>query len=740
MNRRNSELQFRNISNPDFLIPSSFEKNFLWSRSYDLSYNLTKGLKIDFSALNSSRVDEPLGSIKKDQPGYEARRDTILQNILDGGRNIHYHHTLNGSYTIPINKIPLLNWINSTVSYQGSYDWDAAPITKGDFELGNIIRNSRALQGNGRLDFTKIYNKVPYLKKVNQQYSGRGRGRSSAKGRPQSKRFIDDGLSLKADSPKSIYHKLGTKTVTVKVTDKKGKIVSGKTNIVNKNKITFTADEAQDEARILVTGTIEQNENSKVVARTSRFLMMVRNINISYTSTEGTVLPGYLPDTRFFGMSTINESATERYSMAPGWPFVLGHQDPNFVRRAITKEWITTDSVMNQPFLMTQNTALQLKSDIEPIPGLKITVNANRTKSKNNSEFYIYDELDGWAAHNRNFSGNYSMTIISIGSSFEKIGKNGVQQSDSWDNFQKYRKEIAWRLAGTRIPNSDNAYNPGDIDEETGFPDGYGPTSPEVLIPAFFAAYSDNDPQKVSLDPFPSLKFIMPNWQARYNGAVKKIPGLKGLMKTMGMSHSYRSTYNVGSYLSNLNYAEGNDGFSYTRDHQNNFIPLYDIAAISINETFNPLFDIDVTWINNLTTRLEFRKARNLTLSLANNQATEVYNSETSLGLGYRFENMKLFIKTKNSQKAIDNDLHLMADLQFSKNKTVLRKLVEENDQVTSGQDGLSLKVSADYNLSNVLMLRLFYDRVINTPYISLSYPSANTNIGVSFRLTLNQF
>jgi cell surface protein SprA len=332
------------------------------------------------------------------------------------------------------------------------------------------------------------------------------------------------------------------------------------------------------------------------------------------------------------------------------------------------------------------------------------------------------------------------MTIVSIGSSFEKLGKNGVQQSDSWDNFRKYREEIAWRLAGNRVPNSDNDYNPGYIDEETGYPDGYGPTSPEVLIPSFFAAYSGNDPKNISLDPFPSHKFIMPNWQVRYNGAVNKISLLKGLMKSMGMSHSYRSTYSVSSYLSNLNYMPVGDGFSYARDFQNNFVPLYDISAVSINETFNPLFDLDITWLNNLTTRLEFRKSRNLTLSLANNQTTEVYNNETSVGLGYRFENMKLFIKTKNSQKAVSNDLHLMADLQFSKNKTVLRKLVEENDQVTSGQEGLTLKVSADYNLSDVLMMRLFYDRVINTPYISLSYPSANTNIGVSFRLSLNKF
>ena len=170
---------------------------------------------------------------------------------------------------------------------------------------------------------------------------------------------------------------------------------------------------------------------------------------------------------------------------------------------------------------------------------------------------------------------------------------------------------------------------------------------------------------------------------------------------------------------------------------QNNFLPFNDVAAININETFNPLFDIDVTWINNLTTRIEYRKMRNITMSLTNNQTTEMYNNEASLGVGYRFENMKLFIKTKTSSKMMNNDLNLRADITYGKNKTVLRKLVESNMQLTAGQDALSFKFSADYNLSEVFLVRLFYDRIVNSPYISNAYRTTNSNLGVSFRFTL---
>lgn len=331
------------------------------------------------------------------------------------------------------------------------------------------------------------------------------------------------------------------------------------------------------------------------------------------------------------------------------------------------------------------------------------------------------------------------MTVISIGSSFEKLGKSEVQDSKVWNQFRQNREIIARRLDNTRIANPGIGYIPGTFNPATGFPYGYGPSAQEVLIPAFLAAYSGKSAEKVPLSPFPSAKFMMPNWRIQYSGVVNKIKGLKDVMKSMSITHDYRSTYSVGSYISNLNYKTENDGYSYIFDAQNNFLSRYDIATININETFNPLFDVDITWLNNVTSRFEYRKTRNVMLSLTNNQAMELYNNEASMGLGYRFENMKLFVKTKSSQKMLNNDLNVRADVTYGKTKTVLRKLIEENNQTTAGQESFSVKFSADYNLSEVFIVRLFYDRILNSPFISNSYRTTNSNFGVSFRFTLMQ-
>ena len=748
LNRTSTTVEYRNITNPGFILPKSYLNDFLWNRYYDFRFDLTRGLKIDFSAVNTSRINEPLGSLDKNLPGYQARRDTIWQSILDGGRNTHYHHTWNISYTVPINKLPLLDWTSSSVIYQAGYDWDVAPITKSKYVVGNTISNSSAIQLNGQADLIRLYNRNPYLKRVNQKYGEFSRGRRDAQTRGQNapisttspKKFKDGNAVLKKNTPQSVFHKLGTINVTVRATDEKGKVINGQTKIINENRLMFTPEMDSPKAIVEVTAGKDKDvkESLHLDEYVARFLMMLYNVNISYTENNGTSLYGYLPGTNFLGSSNY-ESSDGNTLLAPGLPFILGHQSANFGQLAAQRGWISKDTILNKPYMLSTNTRLNIRAKLVPLPDLKIDINANRSFSSNSSEFLIYNNQNGWGSYNKSYNGNFTMTIVSIGSSFEKLGTSAVQNSNVWNKFGQNREVIARRLDQARIANPNFGYAPGSIDAVTGYPAGYGPSAQEVLIPAFLAAYSGVSADKVSLSPFPSAKFMMPNWRIQYSGVVNKITGLKDVMKSMSITHDYRSTYSVGSYISNLNYKTETDGYSYVLNADNNFLPKYDIATININETFNPLFDIDITWLNNVTSRIEYRKTRNVMLSLTNNQAMELYNNEASLGLGYRFENMKLFIKTKTSQKALNNDLNVRADITYGKTKTVLRKLMEENDQITAGQESFSIKFSADYNLSEVFIVRLFYDRIVNSPFISNAYRTTNANFGLSFRFTLTQ-
>ena len=122
----------------------------------------------------------------------------------------------------------------------------------------------------------------------------------------------------------------------------------------------------------------------------------------------------------------------------------------------------------------------------------------------------------------------------------------------------------------------------------------------------------------------------------------------------------------------------------------------YDIAAATLNEQFSPLINFDLVWKNGITTRWEIKKTRTLSLSLSNNQLTEVTNDEFVIGTGYRFDQVQIIIKTGGGQKEFKSDLNIRADLSIRDNKTIMRKIVEATNEPTAGQKIITLKFSAD--------------------------------------------
>ncbi|MDP3642090.1 MAG: cell surface protein SprA [Bacteroidota bacterium] len=768
--RHYNEIQLRNISNPNMIIPRTFNKDFILNRYFDLRYNLTRSLEFDFSSENTARIDEPEGRINRFDDDYAMKKDSILTNLFNLGRPTLYHHMINASYMVPVNKLPLLDWTSLSVRYQGMYDWQAGPLTNKSVVLGNVIENSRQVQLTGQLNLVSLYNKVGFLKDINQKYGTSSRQQqrmqrprqgqpaqqqqaapSKEKDTPRIKevQYSAENVRLKANTPKSIFHKLNTKDVELTAVTKDGTKVDGQLAIINENRVTFTPEKSVSGVKFIVKGKVEVNGDlgQKIIQYTARALMSVRSISLSYSGTDGTVLPGFMPEPRIFGSGKYTPdqsmfSNISSQSIAPGLPFLLGWQDRDFAVKAARNGWITRDSSLNSPFVMSRSENWNFRANVEPFPDLRIDVNANRTYSERTTEFYNYNNNTGdFDPVNRSVRGNFTMSINSMKTAFSKMGNDKkTPPSQAFQNLKDYRIVIAQRLASQRVANPQLGYNPSEKDLVTGFPVGYGPTSPQVMIPAFIAAYTGQTAQKVALSPFPSLKYMRPNWRITYEGIVAQSEFLKKYMKTLSFNHAYRSSYNVGAFISNLDYDEGlySDGFSYVRNKTGDFTGPSDINSVSISEQFSPLINMDITWINDFETRAELKTSRNLALSFANNQITEVLSNEMVFGVGYRFTRMDLIVKTKKSQKAYSNDLNIRADLSFRKNKTILRRIVEEDEQLTAGQGAVTLKTTADYMLSDRFQLRLYFDKIMNNPYKG-SFKTSNTNFGVSFRFTLAQ-
>ena len=654
------ETKLRNNSDIDFEIEPTFSKYFSMNRTSNFKYDLTRSLKINFSSSSQAIIDEPTGRIDTQE-----EKDSILSNILSLGRPTEYRHNFDIRYTLPINKIPLLSWVNTNINYDASYDWRASSLSASSF--GNTIQNTNSIKINTQISLSSLYNKVPFLKKL--------LSTSSNSRRPSSNR------SRSEDSQKK-------------------------------------DDEKNDKEE-------EEKKSLELLKAFVRPIFAVKNFSISYTETNGTFLPGFLPETGILGMQNSFSS-----SQAPTLGFVLGSQQ-DIRDIAANNGWLTTDPNMSNLFSRTHTVNLNLRSTIEPLPRFKIMLTASRRYALNESEYFrnnadsdgdgIADDFGSpnWESISPTKTGNFNISFLAIKTSFVNDGIDNSSQL--FNNFVNYRFDIAQRLAMENgIPFSSQSY-----------PEGYGPNSQEVLIPAFLAAYSGTSPNNQSLNNFPSIP--LPNWNINYDGLIK-IKWFKERFKNISMSHSYRSTYSIGSFLSNLNF--GNPEFIF--DSNGNYLPEYQIDQVAITEQFAPLVKFDMTMKNSITARVEYKRDRSISLSLANSQITEVKGNEYVAGLGYRIQDVRLLFNAGFEDQNIKSDLDLRADISLRKNKTIIRKIEELSNQPTSGQILFTLKFSADYVIGNKLNIKLFYDQVVTDYVVSSSFPTSNTNVGLSIRYNLN--
>tara|TARA_B100001250_G_scaffold125539_2_gene106769 strand:+ start:19684 stop:26826 length:7143 start_codon:yes stop_codon:yes gene_type:complete len=656
VDRNYNETKLRNLTNSNMLIFPTYNKFFDWNRSYELKYDLMRNLKLDFAVNQKASIDEPAGKIDRSDSYYKEKIDTIWNNVLDFGRATHYHQTFGMNYQVPLNKIPIINFISLNTRYNANYDWTGAlPAVS---ELGNVIQNSNSTQYNGQINLTTLYNKVPYFKKLTKGNSRRaGRNRVSKK----------EKLELDNDP---------------------------------KNKFEF-------------------------LKYATRFVLGVKNISVNYSENQGTLLPGYLNQSKFLGQDWAQ--------LSPGLPFAFGSQK-DIRPKAGRNGWITTSTSLNTMYKTNSSVNLTLRSTVEPIKQFRIELTANKTSSNNYTEYFRWDdEIDNFNSFSPTEYGSYSISFITWRTAFR--GDNDDNKSSVFNNFRIFRSNIAEQLAQNN-PN----FN-GGLDPLTGYPTeydnndtiltgGYGPTSQDVMIPAFLAAYSGTNPSQVNLTAFPQIP--LPNWRITYDGFIK-IPYFKKRFKQFTMGHAYRSTYSVGSYQTNLNYGDGDEiNFNNMSYHVSR-----EISQVTINEQFSPLFKVDMTWKNSLLTKLEFKKSRVLALSLANNQLTETGSQEYVVGLGYRIKDVEFKMFSGGRGKKLSSDLDLKLDFNLMNNKTVIRKVLEDVEQITMGQQLIKIKFSADYVVNQRLNIKAFYDRAITNPLISTTFPSSITNIGFSLRFTL---
>ena len=783
MTHETYELQERDMESlTKSQLPITFSDQFLWNREFALRWDLTRNLHMNFQSATHAQVDVPYPDVDTDlyADQYHAWKDSVyrsavLNSVRTWGTPLDYSQSFTASYKVPLNLLPVFDWVNTDASYSSNYSWERGMEDENGNSYGNTINTHRELTLNGSFNLVKLYNHVPFLKKVNEKFNrtmsrsqyerkkqekekkkkdARELAADPKKALPKNKKAFEKEITLLPDTSFNIRHGKNSKRLIVSAKTADGKLFPIKYKKVDNNqiKLIYKVDSAQKiKISVLAKEPLEEKSWYKTWQTVARLAMMVRNVSFNYRSSYQLTLPGFTPSIGdAFGQKKVG-------SMAPGLDFAFGLVDDDYIGKARENDWLLRNDSVATPATTSKTENLQLRMTLEPVKDLKIDLSAVRTQTTQKSIQYMYEGTPTTQ------SGSFQMSTISLSTAFEGMGDaNSGYRSKTFEKFVNslagYRDRVEAQYAGTVYP-AGSALGGGKFDASRTPVNQY---SGDVMIPAFLNAYTSMGGNSLSL--FPALSRLLPNWTVRYSG-LGKLPWFRDHFKSVNINHSYKSIFAVGSYNSYSTYQEYMNGLGFINDASTgNPSPssMFNISQVSINEAFSPLLGMDVTFNNNMTLKGEYRQTRVLNLSMTSVQLNEALSKDWVIGMGYRINNFSLFeggarklkVKTgagnkkdnrnasSNSQqvRGTNHDLNLRLDFSFRKQAAIVRDIATMTSSASSGNNALKLSFSADYTFSKLLTMSFYYDRQTNTPLLSSSsYPTTTQDFGLSIKFSLTR-
>ena len=778
LQERDMETLMSGAAGVDSKLPLTFSEQFLWNREFSINWDLTKNLHMNFQSATHAQIEEPYTPVNKDlyADQYHAWKDSVWTSIRHWGAPLDYSQNFQASYRLPLNLLPVFDWVNSDASYNANYSWERGTEDEEGNSYGNTINTQRELTLNGNFNLVKLYNHVPFLKKVNDKFDrtqsraqmqrkkqekkkkkqeAKEQAADPKKALPKNKRAFEREITLLPDTTFKIRHGKNTKRLIVNAKTEDGKVFSLKYKKVDNNQIRIISkvDTAMKvKLSVLAKEPLDDKKWYKGLQLASRLAMMVRNVSINYRSSYQLTLPGFLPSVGdAFGQKKVGQ-------MAPGLDFAFGMVGDDYIEKARNNDWLLCNDSIATPATTSRTDNLTLRATLEPVKDFKIDLSATRTKTTQKSIQYMYEGTPTTQ------SGAFQMTTISLGSAFEGMGNaNSGYRSKTFEKFVNslagFRDRVEAQYAGTVYP-AGSALAGGKFDASRTPVNQY---SSDVMIPAFLKAYTSMGGNSLSV--FPALSRMLPNWTIRYSG-LGRLPWFNEHFKSININHSYKSVFAVGSYNSYSTFQEYMNGLGFVSDATTgNPSPssMFNISQVSINESFSPLLGMDVTFNNNMTVKAEYRQTRVLNLSMTSVQLNEALSKDWVIGMGYRINNFDVFgwgakasrskskggnknaanknaSTTKTVQNGTNHDLNLRLDFSFRKQAAIVRDIASMVSSASSGNNALKLSFSADYTFSKLLTMSFYYDRQTNTPLLSSSsYPTTTQDFGLSIKFSLTR-
>ncbi|MEO8532793.1 MAG: cell surface protein SprA, partial [Flavobacterium sp.] len=671
--RQSNRQQYRDVDVEGIGLDPLYRRNFAFNYQYGFGFNLTKSLKLNYTAASNNIVRNFLNDDNSPKEDFN-----IWDDYWDIGTPNQHLQQLVLNYDIPINKIPVLSFIKASYSYTADYSWQRSSTALSEYEapdgtiydLGNTIQNANSNTLTSTFNMNMLY-----------KYLG-----------------LTPGAKKTAKPKTTAPPKPGEK-------------------IVNTAKPVTSSSPFYD-------GLIG-------------VLTSVKNIQVNYTINNGTVLPGYTPGVGFFGTSkptlgfVFGSQDDVRFESAKnGWLTDYQEFNQNFTQVTNKTLKVTAnvdlfpdfkiDLAMDRAY--SENSSEQYsvrESDnlYQPLSrytygmfSISTVLIGTSFSTSNETQSAAFDDfrnnrliIANRLAEDHYGSGNPIPRYGDINNPIPALPANPADEDPD-----KKKREI--------------------YTSNQGYPIGFGKSNQAVLLPSFLAAYSGKDASGASTDIFRS--FPIPNWSIKYNGLMR-YKYFKDKFKRFSLQHNYRASYTINQFRSNFDYSEKPDG----QDVNGNFFNKTIMSNVNLVEQFSPLIRVDFELKSSLRVLTEIKKDRALSMSFDNNLLTEVKGMEYIIGLGYRFKDVIFSSRLADTPTGIiKSDINIKADFSLRNNETLVRYLDYDNNQLAAGQNIWALKLTADYSFSKNLTAIFYYDHSFSKAVISTSFPLTNIRSGFTLR------
>lgn len=739
LDRTFTETILRDVDAGGYEMPPFYYKNFLWNRVYNLRWDFTRSLSLNYGATNMSRIDEPEGRINTGD-----KRDSLWSAVGRFGRNTFFTQKIDITYNVPTSKLPALSWTTLNLVYNANYDWTAASLVA--YDQGNIITNTQLKQVNGALNFTQLYTRSRHLREANKAMPKRNGLQGSLNDIKNSPKLDLNGKgggemdkNQKDDKAKDEEKKKKTPKIPPRPerkrfteSDVKGSDTLTRAVVKEELKKMRKAERLRYRKAIAAWRKAkkaiapEMSEGTKALLK---FATMIKNVNVDYSENAGTVLPGYMDSITNFGTNLRNG--------ANGLDFALGFQPDRFwLEQQMTKYYLSQAELFNGMMQQRYTQTFNVRTALEPARDLRIDVNWSKNFSRNQSMINKWDEgMADYRQINPYYTGSFDITYVGISTMFQ--GSRGGAIDNVYRQFVANRTVISERL-GNANPYTSGVRDPNSPE----YMKGYTGFSQDVLIPSFIAAYSGRSANDVALiqyednlraNPFRYF-FPMPNWKLTYTG-LSNIGPFSQYLNSFTLNHQYTGRLSMNSFTNSLFF---NDllgvGFpSFIDSNSNNYVPFFQVPNMTITENFGPFAGFDAALKNNMTFRVNFMRSRMVALSLIDYQVSETKSTTFELGFGYRVRGLILPF-TVFGTRELKNDLNIKCDIGVRDDITTSTYIAMDERMATMGQRVLTIMPTIDYIINDQLQLQFYFDRKQARPWVETSYPLTSTRAGL--RLT----